>query len=247
MRQKQSWPDALLLVRHGESQGNVARDRAEAEGLFEIAVDQRDMDVSLSSRGERQAGALGRWIAGLPAEEQPTAVLASPYVRARDTGRLAVKEAGLDVELSVDERLREREFGILDRLTKAGIRERYPEQAELRSFLGKFYHRPPGGESWADVALRVRSIADELSLQYEGERVMIVAHQVVILMFRYVLERLSEAEVLEIDRQHDLANCSVTLYELEGERPVLRTFNWATPVAVEGETVTREPDAVSQR
>lgn len=244
MRQTRTWPDALLLIRHGESRGNVARDRAEAEGLPMIEVHQRDMDVELSDRGVDQARALGRWFASSAAtpDERPTAVVSSPYERARETAALMIESAGLDVELTVDERLREREFGVLDRLTKAGIKERFPEQAELRTFLGKFYHRPPGGESWADVALRVRSILDEMSVHYEGERVAVVAHQVVILMFRYVIERLSEAEVLTIDREHELANCSITSFLLDQSatppRPRLDRFNFVGGVADEGSEVT---------
>jgi probable phosphoglycerate mutase len=53
-----------------------------------------------------------------------------------------------DSKFCIDERLREKEFGILDRLTRAGIEEQFPDQAEFRRLLGKFYHRPPGGESW---------------------------------------------------------------------------------------------------
>ena len=64
----------------------------------------------------------------------------------------------------VDERLREKEFGILDRLTRSGIEELHPDQAEFRQLLGKFYHRPPGGESWCDVILRLRSALDTISL-----------------------------------------------------------------------------------
>ena len=43
-------------------------------------------------------------------------------------------------------------------MTGAGIREQYPDEAQRRDLLGKFYYRPPGGESWADVALRIRSL-----------------------------------------------------------------------------------------
>ena len=72
------WPSRLLIVRHGESAGNVARDKAEAEGLPMIDIADRDMDVPLSMLGERQALALGRWIGELPSEERPTVVYASP-------------------------------------------------------------------------------------------------------------------------------------------------------------------------
>jgi broad specificity phosphatase PhoE len=238
------------LVRHGESAGNVARDAAEAEGLTMIDIAQRDMDVPLSPLGEQQAEALGAWIGKLPPEQRPTAVLTSPYVRAAMTGHLALEAAGYrpgdDIDIAVDERLREREFGILDRLTRSGIGTRYPEQAEFRAFLGKFYHRPPGGESWADVALRLRTLLMTLTRDYEDERVLIVSHQVVILMFRYILERLSEAEVLQIDREQELANCSLTSYERTGlgRQTVmsLTRFNDVVPVAEAGAPITEEED-----
>jgi 2,3-bisphosphoglycerate-dependent phosphoglycerate mutase len=245
------WPSRLYLVRHGESAGNVARDRAEADGLPVIDIADRDMDVPLSMLGERQAKALGQWLGDLPIDEQPKVVYTSPYVRARETASRALEAAGLtvdrDVTLVVDERLREREFGILDRLTRKGITEKYPEQADFRAHLGKFYHRPPGGESWADVIARLRSFIDTISRECCGERILVVSHQVVVLMFRYILEHLSEQEILAIDREHELANCSVTSYELEqGRGPhgqmVLRLFNHVAPLEEAGEAVTTEPD-----
>jgi probable phosphoglycerate mutase len=234
-----TWPASLWLVRHGESSGNVARDLAEASALEMIDIATRDMDVPLSELGAHQASALGVLLSSLPDDQRPTCIITSPYVRAEQTARLAV---GPDVDLVLDERLREREFGILDRLTKSGITNRHPEQAAARAFLGKFWHRPPGGESWADVALRLRSFVDTLGREHAGERVLIVSHQVVILVFRYLLERLREQEILAIDKTAEVANCSVTVYEADGRDLVLRRFNDVTHLQVAGEPVTAEPD-----
>jgi len=41
---RQNWPQHLWLVRHGQSQGNVARDRAHAAGHSVIELDVRDVD-----------------------------------------------------------------------------------------------------------------------------------------------------------------------------------------------------------
>jgi broad specificity phosphatase PhoE len=126
-----------------------------------------------------------------------------------------METAGLDREelvYVVDERLREKEFGILDRLTKHGIEQRYPEQAAARAFLGKFFHRPPGGESWADVAGRVRSLVTDIRLDYADCDVTLVTHQAVITVFRYVLERLTEQELMEVDRTTQIANTAVSVY-----------------------------------
>lgn len=248
----QKWPERLWIVRHGESAGNIARDAAEAAGHTRIDIPVRDADVSLSALGKRQAQALGHWFRRLPPEERPTVVLASPYLRARQTADIALEAAGLGVEedtLIIDERLREKEFGVLDRLTHAGVAALYPEQAEFRRLLGKFYHRPPGGESWCDVILRLRSSIDMLTREFHGERVLLVGHSVVVLCFRYLLERMTEEEILEIDRANEVANCSVTSYVFDAGlgkhgKLALREFNFVVPLEEAGEEITTEPDAL---
>jgi broad specificity phosphatase PhoE len=201
--------------------------------------------VPLSARGEQQAEAVGLWLRGL-GRRAPSVVLASPYVRAERTATLMLQAAKLDRPITLDERLREREFGVLDRLTKVGIQERYPEQVEARAHIGKFYHRPPGGESWCDVSLRVRSVLDTVTREHSGEHVLVVAHQVVIMIFRYVLERLTEEELLRVSREVELANCSVTSFRADRSSPYgmrLEGFNQVFPLREADAPVTREADA----
>ncbi|MCR5864190.1 MULTISPECIES: histidine phosphatase family protein [Aquincola] len=249
---QQKWPDRLWVVRHGQSAGNVARDKAEAAGLPLIDIATRDMDVPLSALGERQSLALGEWFGGMPADERPNVVLCSPYVRARQTTELVMQAAGLaggddELQVRVDERLREKEFGILDRLTRLGIEQQHPQLAEQRSHVGKFYFRPPGGESWCDVILRLRSVLETVTREHRGERVLIVAHQVIVNCLRYLLERMDEAQVLETDRAGDVPNCAVTWYAFDrtlGRRGklALQQANFVRPVVEAGEPVTAEPD-----
>ncbi len=247
---QQTWPERLWIVRHGESAGNVARDAAMAAGLPMIDIALRDADVPLSPLGERQSTAVGRWFGARPEHERPTVVLSSPFVRAAATADLIVAAAQLGpegaTECVYDERLREKEFGSLDRFTRVGIVAQFPHEAELRARVGKFYYRPPGGESWCDVVLRLRSLLDSIQLQYAGERVLIVGHQVIVLCFRYLLERMTEPQILAIDHQGEVANCSVTAYELEHDAKGrgqlgLRAYNFVAPVEAAGERVTQEP------
>ncbi|MDB5078704.1 MAG: Histidine phosphatase family protein [Chloroflexi bacterium] len=252
MLDQQKWPDHIYIVRHGESAGNVAHYLAHQQNKPFIEIDAaRDMDVPLSALGHRQAEAVGRWFGSLPPQEQPTTILSSSYLRAKDTARGLAEAAGWDldtIQLTTDERLREREFGILDRLTTMGIEQKYPDQAVMRRSLGKFYYRPPGGESWCDVILRLRSVIDTITREYRGERVLIVCHTVVVLCFRYLLERLDEEQVLAIDRKQEVANCSVTSYCFDqalgkNGKLKLNLFNFVAPLEAAGEPVTREPDA----
>jgi broad specificity phosphatase PhoE len=249
---RQRWPQRLWIVRHGQSAGNVAREQAVAAGLPMIDLPIRDVDVPLSPLGESQAAALGHWFAALPAEQRPEVVLSSPYIRACQTAKAVCAAGGTASDAArplVDERLREREFGIFDRLTTAGIKARHPDLAEHRALLGKFYHRPPGGESWADVILRLRSALDTISLHHADRRVLIVCHQVVVLCLRYILEEMDEAAVLTIDKQGDVLNCGICEYEFEPDDakhcvPKLVRYNFATPLLDEHAPITSEPDAM---
>lgn len=247
---EQKWPQQIWIVRHGQSAGNVARQHAEAAGHALIDVATRDIDTPLSPLGEQQARALGHWFGEMRRRDQPNVILCSSYVRARATARIALEAAGIDIDdvsFIVDERLREKEFGILDRLTRHGIAQKYPELDAQRQHVGKFYFRPPGGESWCDVILRLRSVLDTICREYRHERVLIVGHQVIVNCFRYLLERMDERQILDIDRINDVPNCAVTSYEFDPSlgrngKLALRLVNFVAPLRDAGTEVTVEPD-----
>lgn len=243
-RSAANWPEHLWVVRHGQSAGNIARDAAEATGQERIQLDTRDVDVPLSEAGRQQAEGLGHWLSSRDADSRPDVVWVSPYLRARQTAELALETAGIDVPVVVDERLREREFGVLDGLTRKGITAQWPDEAERRAVVGKFYHRPPGGESWTDALLRVRSALADVRLSHDGGRVLVVAHQVIVLLFRYVLEGMTEADVLAVDAQGDVANCSLTSYRRSTSGGLeLVCFDDVGHLKKAQQPVTAEPEA----
>jgi broad specificity phosphatase PhoE len=235
----------LWLVRHGESTANVAASRADRDGDEVIHVDHRDPDVPLSETGEAQARALGRWFASR--SDVPTAVWSSHYLRARSTAALALEEAGIDAGVTQDERLRDRELGILDLLTSRGVAARHPDEAERRRWLGKLSYRPPGGESWADVALRIRSFLQDPEVEAADGRALVTTHDAVVMLFLYVGLGLTEAELLDFQSTHTVANASVTILERSAPRGpwTLRTFSATEHLDGQGAPVTEhggEPD-----
>jgi broad specificity phosphatase PhoE len=176
----------------------------------------RDADVPLSETGVEQAQALGRWLAADPAR-LPDMVWSSPYLRARQTAQTALAELANPPAIRQDERIRDRELGVLDLLTRRGVDGQFPAEAERRRWLGKFYYRPPGGESWADLVLRIRAFLADLERVGQG-RQLIVSHDAVILLFRYVCEQLDEDRVFEIARSGSVTNASVSrLVRSDGE------------------------------
>ena len=207
----------LWLFRHGESVANVAAAAAERAGSDRIEVPFRDADVPLSELGVRQAEALGAWLAENAPAEGTASLWTSPYRRAIQTLSVALETSGraLGDPPRIDERLRDRELGVLDLLTGHGVDRLLPDEAARRRWLGKFYYRPPGGESWADVALRVRSLLADFDAGADAAAdapapVMIAAHDAVVMVFIYVCLGLSEGDLLQFAQTNVVSNASVT-------------------------------------
>lgn len=148
----------LVLVRHGQTEWHAENRYAGRS------------DVALTARGHDQAAALARWASGAGLD----AVLTSSLARARDTAGPAAAAAG--VEVVVDERLVEVDFGKGDGLTRAEMAAQFPDA------LGAFLDAPascplPGGETGAAAVARARPVLDEVCRGRPGGRVLVVAHQ----------------------------------------------------------------------
>ncbi|HOC12407.1 MAG TPA: phosphoglycerate mutase family protein, partial [Propionicimonas sp.] len=107
----------IVLIRHGESLGNVAAAAANAAGLEAIEAGARDPDVALSPAGLEQATALRRGLSLLLSDGVSTAIWSSPYRRAVQTAEVALAAGVARPAIRIDERLRDRELGVLDLLT----------------------------------------------------------------------------------------------------------------------------------
>lgn len=232
-------PASLTLVRHGQSVGNVADAQAQEQEADRLDLDVRDADVELSDTGRRQADALHDWLHQAREEDRPTLVVSSPYRRAADTARRATD--GLGVELLFDERLRERDLGVFDGMTGKGIRTLHAEEAERRGRVGKFYYQPPSGESWADVVLRLRTLLGDLRVGFEDARVWLFTHQAVIMSFRYILDGLSEEQLMEVDRAERVGNVSVSTWSRRGGELELDAFGDTSIVDAADAASTAEP------
>jgi len=223
----------LWLVRHGESVGNVAATEADRLGREALELEYRDADTPLSTTGAEQARALGDWLddrlAGIDE------VWVSPYERAQQT--LAIALGDRPARVVIDERLRDRELGILDGLTRVGVHRRHPEEAERRRRLGKYYHRPPGGESWADVSLRLRSFLRDAGATPGGTG-LIVAHDAVVMLLMSLLLQLSERDLLDFAADHTVLNASVTRLDRDEDGWRLAVFSDVTHLQREGAEVT---------
>ena len=217
----------LILVRHGQSASNVAFPEADAQGRMESGLTGRDTDVGLTELGVEQATAVGRWLAELPADLRPQVVITSPYLRARETWRIAAEASGLDFPPPVtDDRLVDRLLGDLEMLTRAAVADRFPDEAGRRREAGEYDYRPPQGESFADIEVRLSSFLDDLNRDHAGERVVVVAHDSVVLMMRYVIEGLNWESLAEVVAGAGrVLNASISRFDGSSGRLVLAAYN----------------------
>ncbi len=217
----------LILIRHGQSASNVAFPKADAAGLADSGLSGRDTDVALTELGVKQAEAVGQWLAGLPAEQVPQVAITSPYLRARETWRIAAETSGLDLPApTTDERLVDRLLGDLEMMTRAAIAERFPDEPGRLQEAGEYQYRPPNGETFADIAVRLASFLDDLNREHAGERVVVTAHDSVVLMMRYVIEGLDWDGLAEVVAASGyVRNASVSRFDGSSGRLVLDRYN----------------------
>lgn len=182
----------LTVVPHGQSTANALFARAAQSGDPAPAVaEETDRSVPPPALGLRQARTAGRWLTRLAPADHPSHVICPPCLRAVQTWDAIAAAAGesrtaLPAPLT-DERLRDRETGVPELLTPAAAGEHHPAESARRERVGEWFYRPPGGESLADVALRVRDFLSELHVNATGEHIMIIAHDAVVAAVQQVL------------------------------------------------------------
>ncbi|GAB7528264.1 histidine phosphatase family protein [Pseudomonas sp. 3A(2025)] len=146
----------LYVIRHGQTQANLEHRYLGA------------LDPDLTDHGRQQAQALrGQLPANLDA------ILTSPLQRARQTAEILNQQ--LQRPLRVNTQFRERNVGVFEGLTQAEARERYPH-LWARNITRQWDAAPDGGETIKDVAYRVREGLIELSKDYQGKTLVLVAH-----------------------------------------------------------------------
>jgi ribonuclease H / adenosylcobalamin/alpha-ribazole phosphatase len=149
-------PTVTLLLRHGQTAMSVQKRYAGRS------------DVPLTQAGVQQAAAAAKRLASARLD----VIVTSPLQRAAATASEVAAVTGVPVV--TDEGFRETDFGDWDGLTFAEVRERWP--AELAAWLADPAVPPPGGESFADVSIRVTGALRRVLADRPRRRVLIVRH-----------------------------------------------------------------------
>ncbi|MGV4987039.1 bifunctional RNase H/acid phosphatase [Streptomyces sp. NRAIS4] len=153
-------PATFVLLRHGETPLTPQKRFSGSGGT----------NPSLSTAGREQAGRVAEALAKRGTIQ---GIIASPLTRTRETAEIVATRLGLDV--TIDEGLRETDFGAWEGLTFGEVRERYPD--DLNAWLADPEAHPTGGgESFAETATRIAATRDKLVAAHAGRTVLLVSH-----------------------------------------------------------------------
>ena len=196
----------LYLVRHGTTQWTTS---GRYSGRSNPALDDR---------GRAEAIALAEWLAAR--ELPPMPVWTSPLVRCRETAGLLCDRLGWPAP-RVEPRLQEIDYGAWEGRTRDEI-EREQPGAFTDWDADPTRRPPPGGESVADVQMRVRTVIDEVR---QLERVMLVAHRTV---SRVLLADLLGVPLSAYRRRLDHRPAGLTIFDLNPDtgEVALRLYNF---------------------
>lgn len=176
----------IYLCRHGETEFNL------------IGRRQGQVDSALTARGQAQARAMGRRLAGLVGPD--FRIFASPLGRAHHSARLIAESLG-DAAITLDPRLMEIGMGSWDGKTDADIAQSHPQ---LWGAFAKeeLWFNSPDGESYDVFAARLAAAMAEIAAEPAAVKV-VVAHGVVSRVLRAQHQGLSRAQSFHLPVPQD--------------------------------------------
>jgi 2,3-bisphosphoglycerate-dependent phosphoglycerate mutase len=193
----------LVLVRHGQSEWNL-------KNLF-----TGWRDVELTEKGVAEARAAGQKLKaqGLTFD----AAFTSDLKRAQNTLKLILEEMKLDIPVTRNLALNERDYGDLSGLNKDDARAKWGEE-QVHIWRRSYDVAPPGGESLKDTLARTLPYycTEILPRVLRGERILVAAHGNSLRALIMVLERHSPESILK----RELATGAPILYRLNADSTV---------------------------
>lgn len=241
-------PIDLVLVRHGQSEQNLALHAARRGDESLYSDEYRARHVSqhrLTPLGREQARKAGEWLKangyGLFDRRY-----VSSYVRAKETAAL-LQVKGPD--WFVDPLLREREWGDYDHMSWEERSAKTAQSVNIRK-TDSFYWVPPNGESIAGLTVRLRTFFDTWHRECSDMKVLVVCHGEVIWGFRFMLERMSIEKWTELEASKEpgaiINNCQIVHYTRRNPKTLKVTpyLNWMRSInaaAPENSTIDWQP------
>jgi len=208
-------PKRIIMIRHGESEGNVNHN------IYKTVPDNC---IELTEKGFEQAKEVGESLKKIVGDEKIEIYL-SPYQRTFQTSRMILNSLSPSqiVRIDIEPRLREQEFG------NTQDPSQMPEIRKEQSAVGRFWYRFPHGESGADVYHRVAAFWTELYNTHmhihhphgKVDNVVVITHG---LTMRFILSVAFRWSPDTFETVWNPNNCEIWVLELDPKRKKICPF-----------------------
>ena len=188
----------LYIMRHGQTMWNAQR-KIQGSTNIDLLDEGRDMAVVTGKTWEE---------AGIKFD----AVYSSPLNRAYETAKLVSAYTGLEV--TVDQRLRELNFGVLEGEIYLHLYDVEYDPAHGSFFTRpELYQTPENGESLEEICQRGKEVLEDILKKHkDGERVLIVAHGA---MNKAILKNIKDHEIKDFWAGNLQKNCGATIVDVD--------------------------------
>jgi broad specificity phosphatase PhoE len=192
----------IYFIRHGQTPSNKA---GKKQGSL--------LDDYLNTQGILQAEKMSHLMQFLDLD-----LLFTSYLhRAEETARIIYKNLGTDISILHDFRLHERDFGKLTGKTEAELEQIVPNWKET-DYMQMYDYRPFGGESVADVRLRVFGAILDIIQNYNHRNIGIITHDGVIRLMLFHFEEITRLYHGQEKTSQDIDNTDIYEWEINESR-----------------------------
>ena len=199
-----NWPKRVVLVRHGESEGNV-------KSSDDISFDDKaNHEFALTEKGKKSAQQIGEYLQQKYGDFDT--YFCSTFRRTQETLSLAYPQ----VVPIIDPRLNELWRGIWHTMSKESVLALYPEEARIREREGEYHYRPPGGQNCQDVEAMIYSFLQTIRADHADKTVLISAHGNWMLLFWRIMLNQHPKEFESRYKKGKYKNCAIVVYENNG-------------------------------
>ncbi len=156
----------MILVRHGQTDDSV-----------EGRMSSRSRDISINKVGVTQVSLLGDRLRSANISK----IYSSPQKRALQTAEILRNK--LKVEVELDKRLMEYDFGVISDLTIGEVERKYPDlYNQIKNWINSLADKDnqrvliPGAEPFIQLISRINSFTKHVVLNHCGEKIVVVTH-----------------------------------------------------------------------
>jgi isoleucyl-tRNA synthetase len=183
--------NAYFVMRHGEAENNTKS----------VISSKAEVPHHLTKKGKQQVTEAAHWLA----DKKIDIIYVSPFVRTRETADIVAKHIGIPTDTAagtvesrfiIDPALGELNAGDYNGMNFQEFVSKFP-------FENRFEIRPPNGESYADIKIRMGDFLYGLEKKYSGKRILIVTHDSPAYLLVSAAQSLDRKETLALNRDGD--------------------------------------------